>query len=258
MTAPIDARLPDGGGYQICGLYDVAQAKFGQTSTVVSRAPTEDGNVSEIYNGFDVVMNIRLARRVNINGGVNSGRTITDNCGLALTNLQFGLPNVPHTEEYCRVVPPWSASTQFKFSGAFPLPYDFQVAGTFQDLPGITDSALSTSATALSAAGLATAPFTNAQIVGLGRQLAAGPNATVTVPLIAPSTQFEDRIRQLDFRFSRSFRVGNKRVEPQFDIYNALNASPILAVNTNYGAAFLRPTQILSGRLLKLGFQMNF
>jgi hypothetical protein len=80
----------------------------------------------------------------------------------------------------------------------------------------------------------------------------------VAVPLIAPATQYEGRIRQLDFRLSRMFRVRNTRVEPQFDIYNALNASPVLAVNTNYGAAFLRPTQILAGRLLKFGFQVTF
>ncbi len=38
VTAPIDARLPGGGGYPVCGLYDVSVAKFGQTTTVVSRA----------------------------------------------------------------------------------------------------------------------------------------------------------------------------------------------------------------------------
>ncbi len=75
---------------------------------------------------------------------------------------------------------------------------------------------------------------------------------------MAPATAYEDRIRQLDFRFSRSFQIRKTRLEPQFDIYNALNASPVLAVNTNYGAAFLRPTQILGGRLLKFGFQMTF
>jgi hypothetical protein len=262
VTAPVDSRLPNGGGYQICGLYDVNPAKFGQTTTVVSREPTKDGNLSEVYNGFDVVMNIRLPRRININGGVNVGKTVTDNCGLTTSNLQFGLPNVPHTDDYCHVSPPWSASTQIKLSGAFPLPYEFQVAATFQDLPGIPDSNwanVTQGATVLATTGPATAPFTNAQIVGsLGRQLSAGPNATVTVPLIAPSTLFEDRIRQLDFRFSRSFHAGKMRIEPELDIYNALNASPVLAVNTNYGAAFLRPTQILAGRLLKFGFQMTF
>jgi hypothetical protein len=250
VTAPSDHRLPGGGGYQICGLYDVVQSKFGQTTTVVSRAPTENGNQTEVYNGFDVVMNIRLPRRININGGVNTGRTVTDTCGLAKDNLQFSisaaLPNSPRTEEYCRIVPPWTASTQVKFSGAFPLPYDFQVATTFQNLPGIQY--------------LANATFTNADIFpSLQRNLSSGVGGTVSgVPLIAPGTAYEDRIQQVDFRFSRTFRIAGKRVEPEFDIYNAFNASPILSVNNTFGPAWLTPTQILSGRLLKLGFQLSF
>jgi hypothetical protein len=239
----------------------VKPSSFGQATTVVSREPTKNGNLSEVYDGFDVVLNVRLPRRININGGVNVGRTVTDSCGLTQTNLQFGLANVPHTEDYCRVVPPWSASSQAKLSGAFPLPYQFQVAATFQDLPGIPQSNWTNvpSTGTQTTTGLATAPFTSAQVSGsLGRQLAAGSTATVSVPLIAPATQYEGRIRQLDFRFSRMFRIGRTRVEPQFDIYNALNASPVLAVNTNYGASFLRPTQILAGRMLKFGFQMTF
>ena len=95
--------------------------------------------------------------------------------------------------------------------------------------------------------------FTNAQIApSLGRNLSAGANGTVTVDLIPPMTQFEDRIQQLDFRFARTFRFSGKRIEPEFDIYNALNASPILSVNNSYGAAWRTPTQILSGRLLEV------
>jgi hypothetical protein len=245
VTAPVDGRLPGGGGYPICGLYDVIGSKFGQATTVVSRAPTEGGNQSEIYNGFDVVLNIRLQHGININGGLNSGRTVFDNCGLVQGNLQFGSGSTPRTEDYCAAVPPWSASTQIKFSGAFPLPYQFQVATTYQNLPGIAYSANAT--------------FTSAQIFSsLGRHLSAGPNATVSIPLIAPNKVYEDRIQQVDFRFSRTFRIAGRRVEPQFDIYNALNASPILSVNNTYGSAWRTPSQILSGRLLKFGFQMTF
>src|SRR5262245_5326607 len=198
VTAPIDSRLPGGGGYQLCDIYDVVQSKFGQSTIVNSRAPTENGNRTEVYNGFDFVLNIRLPRRININGGLNTGKTVTNNCGLALTNLQFNindtLPSTPHTEEYCEVNPPWSASTQVKFSGAFPLPYQFQVAATFQNLPPITYNA--------------NANYSSAQIApSLGRNLSAGPNATVSIPLIAPGQFYEDRIQQLDFRFSREFRI---------------------------------------------------
>ena len=40
ITAPSDARLPGGGGYQVCGLYDVTPAKFGQVNSVVTQSDT--------------------------------------------------------------------------------------------------------------------------------------------------------------------------------------------------------------------------
>jgi hypothetical protein len=101
--------------------------------------------------------------------------------------------------------------------------------------------------------------FTNAAIgLSLRRNLSSGPFGTVTVDLIPPMTQFEDRIQQLDLRFSRNFQISGKRVEPEFDIYNALNASPILSVNNSYSQAWRTPTQILAGRLLKFGLKVTF
>ena len=40
VTAPTDSRLPNGGGYQVCGLYDIKPGKFGQVSSVVTRVMT--------------------------------------------------------------------------------------------------------------------------------------------------------------------------------------------------------------------------
>ena len=257
VNAPIDSRLPGGGGYPVCGLYDSTQSTFGVSQTVVSR---NDG-LTEVYNGFDVAVDVRLPKSFNVNGGLNVGRTEYNNCAVVLNNPQIAFTNgggqntlagapagttAPRTNAYCDAVPPWSADTQIKVSGTIPLPYQFYTALTYQNLPGIPY--------------YASAVFRNADIaLSLGRNLSAGANGTVSVDLIPPMTQFEDRIQQLDLRFAKTFRISAKRIEPEFDIYNAFNASPILSVNNNYGtAAWRTPTQILAGRLLKFGMKMSF
>ena len=85
---------------------------------------------------------------------------------------------------------------------------------------------------------------TNAQISpSLGRSLAAcgtrSPcTATVTIPLVAPNTLFESRSTQLDLRLTKLLRLGSRmRLQANVDVYNALNANTVLAVNNTYSAA---------------------
>jgi hypothetical protein len=82
--------------------------------------------------------------------------------------------------------------------------------------------------------------------------------SSVTVPLIAPGTKYLDRYNQLDFRFARRFQVRNIRLQGQFDIFNLLNSSSILAQNETFGPSLDRPTAILQGRLFGVGLQLNF
>jgi hypothetical protein len=41
-------------------------------------------------------------------------------------------------------------------------------------------------------------------------------------------------------------------------MYNLFNANPVLALNNTFGPQWQRPTQILQGRLLKFGVQVDF
>src|SRR5690606_1619466 len=88
--------------------------------------------------------------------------------------------------------------------------------------------------------------------------LATARDATVSIPLIPNQSMFEQRHQQLDLRFSRMFTVGTSRLRANVDLYNVVNRATILATNTTYGAAWGNVTQIINGRLLRLGVQWDF
>ena len=145
---------------------------------------------------------------------------------------------------YCDVNPPFQANV--KVIGVYPLPWwDVQFAATFQSLPGPQI--------------LATRSYSNAEILpSLGRNLATGANGVASIPLIKPGTMYEDRLYQVDLRASKIVRFGTKRLQANVDLYNAANSSAILSLNNTYGPNWLRPTNVLQGRLLKFGGQLDF
>jgi hypothetical protein len=246
ITAPADSRLPGGGGQRVCGLYDVSPSRFGLTNNLVTRA-RDLGTQTEVYNGVDLTFNARLPQGM-ISAGMSTGATATDNCEVVMGRPQitFNSPNgitAPRSDAFCMPAAPWL--TQFKVSGTYQIPWDINAGWTYQNLPGIPI--------------YATYVATNAEILpSLGRNLAAGVRGTATIDLIEPQTAFEDRITQLDIRLAKIFRLGRTRLQGMFDIYNVLNASPVLAINSRYGTDWLRPTQILDARMVKFGAQLEF
>jgi len=233
-TAPVDSRLP-GSGNQVCGLFDVRPAKFGQVDNLITLAENFGGR-TEVFNGVDVSMTGRLPNGAQLSGGVSTGQTVNDNCRVV---------DSPGETRFCKTTLPFEGQTQIKVHGVYPLPWDLAVSATFQDLPGIPVAANYT--------------VTSAQIApSLGRNLSAGANGRVTIPLIEPNTVFEERRRQIDLRLSRTFGVGRTRLLGTIELYNALNANSMLASNATYGTRWLEPVEILSGRLLKFGAQFTF
>jgi len=240
FAAPTNADLPSGGGGQICDLYDINPAKFGINDNLVTLA-SNYGKQSEIYDGVDLTANFRFGRGGLLSGGVGTGHTTTNNCDVLMDSPQ---------KRFCKVTLPLAGQTQMKISGAYPLKWDIQASATYQDLPGI--------------------PITASYVVSnaearptLGRNFgacgaAATCTATTTVELIEPNTMFENRIRQVDLRLSKSVRIGRYRLQGNFDAYNALNASPILSINTRYGTSWRQPTEILAARTIKLGGTFSF
>jgi hypothetical protein len=252
VTAPVDARLPNGGGYQVCdGLTNVNPSKFGLVENVVTQA-SRFGNRREVYNGVDATVNWRFGQGGLFQGGTNVGHTVTECVA----------PDAP--QQFCKNVPPFFLP-QFKFSGAYPLPFwDLGVSATFQSVPGPSIGFLTPAAAyGTSYGGLPTNSgqytVSSAEVKpSLGRDLSSGPNGVTTVFLVEPNQYFEDRLNQVDIRFTKTVRVGRGRVRGSFDIYNLFNSAAILALNGTYPKEYLRPPQILGGRLFKFGGQFDF
>jgi hypothetical protein len=245
ITAPQNAGLPGGGGYQECGLYDINPAQFGLINNVISVAP----QLQQVFDGVDLTVNARFPRGVVASGGASIGRQRTNDC-FETTDLSLafaastGSTSVvaPRTSAFCDVRPPFQPNV--KFLMVYPLPWaGIQTAATIQSLPGPQISA--------------TYAVTNALVApSLGRNLSAG---TATVDLVAPGTMYGDRLNQVDFRASKIFRFRTKgRIQGNVDLYNLFNRNPVLALNTTYGSAWQRPLQILQGRLLKFSAQLDF
>jgi hypothetical protein len=256
ITAPVDTRLPGGGGNQICGLYDVSVAKFGAIDELRTFS-NNFGKQSMIYDGVDLTLNLRLPGGVLLAGGTNTERTKVDTCyalgDLSLTPIvpSSGSNNptslatgTPRTEAFCDVRPPFL--TQYKFYGSYPLPWGLSASATFQSTPGPEITASYTAR--------------NSEIApSLGRNLSSGANGTATVQLIPSGVLFGERLNQVDFRLMKTLRLaGGPRAQAQFDIYNLFNDNPVIAMNNTFGPSWQRPTVIQVGRLVKFGVQLNF
>ena len=265
VTAPDDPRLPGGGGYEVCGLHDVNPASFGQVRNEIIRADTNGYAMSQVFDGLDVTVNSRVSGDLFFYGGVNFGRTRFDDCGarpddpaapptLALTaggagtgggwDVQEAAGIILPRGHHCRVDPPFFRPG-WKLSGAYTLPYDVQISGFWQNLPGVPI--------------LATwnAPVSAIE-PSLGRPLAGGAG-TAEVHLIAPGTLFADRLNQLDVRVSKIFRLdAGREVRLMLDAYNLLNDDAPLAVNDTYGSQWQVPESILLARFVKFGAQFTW
>ena len=125
VKAPADPRLPDGGGYDVCGLYDVIGAKFGQVQNIV--APSKEFGTPEYRNDFIDFSIMRLGGGGRIGGGLDTGWSLRDSL------LRDGQPasagQLPSDDAV-------QGSDTIKLNGSLPLPKGFVVAGTLQSLPG--------------------------------------------------------------------------------------------------------------------------
>ena len=73
----------------------------------------------------------------------------------------------------------------------------------------------------------------------LGRPYVGGSTAVVNV--IAPATEFGDRLNQVDFRVGKLIRAGKLRASLNVDLFNVFNANPVLTEIAEQAPDFFEP-----------------
>src|SRR5262249_15547864 len=127
ITAPSDPKLPGGGGYQVCGLYDIKPALFGAVENLVTQASNYGKGAHHVNNFVGLGVNTRLQSGVQLGGGLDTGKTVIDRCFVV---------DSPQALLNCRVVTRWGAQPQLKMYGTYPLPGRSFVSATLQNLAG--------------------------------------------------------------------------------------------------------------------------
>jgi hypothetical protein len=217
------------------------------------------------YNGFDINFNARMGGGIRAFGGFNFERTINNTCAAAVYNPNLSLycdqsdSGIPWQKQFKGTVvypwPVWGVSTSVAFqslngylTGTAVQAYGPFTAGTGFDNPrGLGTFWLVTPATAGAPADLRAA-------------LTAAGQASISVPLVAPETEFTPRINQLDISFSKRIQARGLSMLPKIDFFNALNSDDYSSVSTaQFGAAaYMRPSVILQGRIIRVGVDVTW
>jgi hypothetical protein len=258
LTAPLDPRLPGGGGYTIDGLYDVVPAKAGQVDNLITDSGAY-GRWYQHYNGVDVTVEGRINGRLTFVAATSTGQTVADNCEVrarlpelsttttGTTAFGAGLMTsaVTPVSPYCQVA--FGVLTQLRALFTYVVPkVDVQVAARFSSRPGPPLAAN------YAAPDAVVAP-------SLGRNL-SGNAPSVTVNLIAPGVLYGKRIDQFDLRLAKVLRHGRSRTIVGFELHNVLNASAVVNYNNTFvpGGPWLQPLAVLPPRLLKITAELDW
>ena len=256
--------------------YNLAASK----ASAVDYLDRNDPDLKRTYDGIEINFNAKLPKGARLFGGSSTERTVANSCSAAANN-----PNLLAFCDQSKYDIPFL--TSFKLAGTYPLPfYGINVSGSLQALAGALIGAdalpygVFTAGTGWDATGnaagpngrgtyLLVTPSTNwtaatcnsAANCTVGQRIIPGlTQAGLTIPLKAAQTEYMPRLKQVDFSVSKNFTLGQVKINPKLDIFNAFNSNDWTGVHSNqWGAAtYLRPSTILQARVIRVGADLKW
>jgi hypothetical protein len=255
-TAGVGGQTLPGAGQTLGGFFD---PNSNPPAKNVIKSASQFGAEQVHWNGIDVSVDARLEHGIYLQGGVSTGKTMSDICaivdqvpealstGTAPTGVQPLVSSGAATgwtpKQYCHQETPYQP--QWKALASYTLPYDVRVSGTFQSLPGPQIAANAIYNNASTAAGQTT----------LGRSFTL---AQSTLNVIEPGTAWGDRLNQFDLRFTKIMGVGRGKVDLNVDLYNAFNSDAIITPLNTFGPVWQLPLTVIQPRFVKFSARWDF
>jgi hypothetical protein len=185
------------------------------------------------YKGVEFTASKRFSNNWQMVAGLTIGRNEGGQGG--------GDLNDPNNTLYPRGIIGNDSEVGFRLSGSYRLPYEFTLAGSVVSNGGY--------------------PYVSSYNVTPAVASAHGVTLTRTGQTVSLSERGDERlptVTMADFRISRTFRFGSRRITPQFDMFNITNADTTVSLQNAVGSTYLDTREILSPRIIRVGFSLDF
>jgi hypothetical protein len=222
------------------------------TATVFNLAPALVSAQDLVRDTFDFLdteykgVEFTATKRFTSKWQMQAGFTIGKNEGGINTSGGSGQANGndlndPNNTLFPRGIIGNDSETAFRLSGSYELPGRINLAGSM----------------------IANNGYPYVTTFNLTRALAAAQGITLTrasqtVMLSERGDERYNSVTMVDIRLSRAFRFGTRSFAPQVDFFNIGNADTPVSITTAIGGNYLRPTEILAPRIIRVGFSLNF
>jgi hypothetical protein len=224
-------------------------------SAPTSNLDTFDSNRENMYNAFNLEFRVRPGGGAQIFGGVAIERSLEVNCTA---------PDNPNSLRFCDDTSndiPFRKS--LKLAGSYPLPYGVTFSAVLQSNQPTPATSNTTTRNMTFTRGstrypaTCPAPCPAGQIIGPTSVMG---QSTLAIPLVPQSASFVERITQLDFKLSKTFRLNRVSVSPVLEMFNVNNSDAIISyqsVNVLSGA-YEAPNSIMQPRMIGIGAQVKW
>jgi hypothetical protein len=249
VQAPVDANLPNGGGYMIPGFLD---RKPGTGSAAVSSITAQTLDINHLkkshWQGVDVNVTLRAKYGLRLSGGTSTGAQYLNNCGAIVDNVTTTSVIIrPDGEQNCAVSRPYQTNVRGTVSYTIPW-IDVLFSGTFSYRPGVQLTANYTYNLS-DIQWMAGSDYRYSNMTGCSTTVpqgclttAAANTATTFTTNLLSNDQYGEGIRLFDVKLAKNVRWAGKRVNFGLDIYNAFNSDGALQYCTTY------PTCTITGQ----------